>query len=155
MLQEADGFSTWKFVYGMQNPMVVCLTRLYELPASEPIMRDASLDDMIGNSWDFTFYEDLSNFVYSDDGHFRPEQACWVLPGLCYRRGNHLVADGRWLTLAEVLLMFPTLPANPPAKEVKEESAFEEDIFSRNPWLEDYIKFGEDGRDRGKASLGL
>ena len=70
--------------------------------------------------------------------------------------GRLVVADGGWLPIAAVQAFLPPLPvAGARDKEAGDPVAasFEDDIYSQNPWLADYLKWGLQGRhSSGKAS---
>ena len=55
--------------------------------------------------------------------------------------------DGEWQPFETVRASFPDLPPEPKATSENEleQATLDEDMYSRNPWLVDYMKFGDDG----------
>jgi hypothetical protein len=160
-IEEPSGSTFWKFVFGKQSPILACMVALLEKPSPDALLQDVLAHDVASASWDFVFEEVWSEFAFSDDGRWSPAWPCFVLPDVVYGRGKDLVADGDWIPFEEVKAMFPELPAHA-ALEVPEVAevapTFDEDVYTRNPWLADYLKWGSDRVGRGKdhsISLGF
>lgn len=86
------------FAYGKQNPLMVCLVRLWEVEAPHISMHEAGADDVGLQSWDFAFAVNWSAFAWSDDATWDPEWECNILPKAYFFGDNRVVADGEWLT---------------------------------------------------------
>ena len=149
----------WKFVYAKQQPHVVCLVALREVEGTQGLARELAAVDLMMTDWDHVYEEDWACFAWSDDGAWKPEWGLSVLFGSAYIRGRRLAADGRWLPWSEVLHMWPEIKLprgeTAEAKAVGEEQVtFDADVYSRNPWLADFLKWGplRESRASTKAS---
>ena len=146
-VEEPDGPTCWKFVFGKQNPLFACMIRLVEKPSLDPLLGDVPPCEVAASSWDFCFEEVLSDFAFSDDGRWSPDWPCTILPGVTYSKGRDLVGDGPWLDLETAKAEFPELPPAGDDGEDMDEAVpgtFDEDIYTKNPWLADYLKWGKD-----------
>ena len=138
-----DEHTLWKFVFGKQQPVLCCMMRLHEIDLPAPLLGE--VEHVADGAWDFAFYEDWGSFVFSDDGVFSPGSTCEILADVRYVRGKTLVGDGRFLPFADVAAMFDELPELAAHGEEEEEpkaGTFEDDVYSKHPWLANYLHRG-------------
>ena len=141
-----EGITYWKFMYALQSPYMVCLVRLKPSTVRTSLLQCACWDDVVAQSWDFVFDVELGEFMYSDDGWWKPVWDVWILTNAAYGAECSVVTDGAWIRWTEVSSMLnaprPT-PAPGPAPNLAP-STFEDDIYSRNPWVASFLRWHSD-----------
>jgi hypothetical protein len=155
-LESDEGSSFWKFVYAKQSPIVVTMAQLTPLEVPVPLLQGVPACEMGFRVWDHVFEIDWGRCEFSDDGPWHEDARCWVLPNAMHWEVRLVVADGDWLPIAAVQAFLPRVPvAEARDKESGDPVApsFEDNIYSANPWLADYLKWGrQDRHSSGKAS---
>lgn len=151
-IHEPSGSSFWKFVFAKQSPIVLCAVALTPQDMSEPLLRDCDASEMSSNSWDHSFLINWSQFHFSDDGVWQVEWPCSVLRSSCHCSGKRVCADGDWMPMEVMQSFFPKVPELARDVEKKTQCAtFEHDIYTQNPWLAEYMKWGATSQDGSGA----
>ena len=91
--------------------------------------------------------------MYSDDAVWSAASTAQALPNLRYHSDSVMVADGDWRTWDEVSAWLPSFPHAPRAAghgtSDDKPGGFEEDVWTRNPWMANWLKLGDQGRNGG------
>ena len=147
-IEEPSGPRCWKFVFAKQSPIFACVVLVVPVAAPGALLGEVPLHEVADSAWEYAFREGWSRFAFSDDGVWKPEWPCSILPGVCYASGRMLVGDGPWLPLREAMSLFPKLPEGEVAGQTgsedndQEAATFDGDVFNRNPWRADDLKWG-------------
>ena len=97
---------------------------------------------MIAQIWDHKFEVDWIDTAYTSDGRLSDALSCFIILDSVFSTRNYVVADGQWLLICQLHIHLDVSPA-PNADEPADTvlfSKFEDDIYSLNPWLEDFMR---------------
>ena len=97
---------------------------------------------MIAQIWDHKFEVDWIDTAYTSDGRWSDAWSCFILLESVFSTRNYVVADGQWLLICQLhihLDVSPALNVDEPADTVSFPK-FEDDIYSLNPWLKDFMR---------------
>lgn len=140
---QPDAETFWKFVFGVQNPMMVCMVRLLPLEPVQPLVCCESYEEAWAKSWDHKFQVDWAHFRWSDENVWRGEWPVFILPGATHA-GTEVMADGEWISIEQISTWFPPVPRKSTGAEkprtVAANASVGDSIFAEHPWLESFLQ---------------
>ena len=136
----------YRLCFALQNTMNACVLELHESEEADVAIGEVGYQAAMALTYDHIFRYVRCNFHYSDDGLWSAAAKLTVLPNLRFHSKNVMVADGEWRDWEEVATWFPPIPKNDGGRKSAEEDGpgkFEEDVWTRNPWMANWLKFGD------------
>jgi hypothetical protein len=159
-VHEPDGGAEgciYKFVFGMQNPHLVCFAPLLRNEAPIPTIGEVGHAAFARDVFDHSFKLVNHSFVYSDDGVWSADSTVSVLINAQHSSDNIVSADGDWRCWDDISAWFVSLPVEVEEKDraaKPDDPAWEHDVFTMNPWMSEWLKFGDGNTDKHSPHSG-
>jgi hypothetical protein len=135
----------YRLSFALQSPLLVCAVELREVERVDIAIGEVGYHAAMAMRDDHVFSYNC-DFHYSDDAVWSAASTAQVLPNLRYHSDNLMVANGDWRPWAEVRAWFPDVPHAPRGGETATSGdspgGFEDDVWTRNPWMANWLKFG-------------
>jgi hypothetical protein len=143
-----EDYHVFKFVYAMQNPLLVCLMAVDEVDGSEHALTPCAFHHECVDMWEFTFLAKWS-FRYSDDCVFEGATSVEVMTDAIYCSGGRICCDSRWQSLSTLMAILPYTGrgmrnADETAEPVKKSPNFTSDPWMAYPGMWDFVKEATD-----------
>ena len=106
---------------------------------------------MEANEWEHAFQVDLSSWSFTDETPFGDELAVSVLTDVVMLRNGLCVSDAAWLTMQEVLELFPDVVGADAEQDADRETVAENmpvPCWADLPWLLEHLAggFGDESK---------
>jgi hypothetical protein len=143
-----EDYHMFKFVYAMQNPLLVCLMAVDEVDGSEHALTPSAFHHECVDMWEFTFLAKWS-FRYSDDSVFDGATLVEVMTDAIYCSGGRICCDNTWQSLSTLMAILPYTGrgmrnADETAEPVKRAPNFTSEPWMAYPGMWDFINEGAD-----------